>query len=161
VIFETSRFGQVKAGDELIFFFPEGLIGMPYTSWVLITTDLESPFLWLQSTEAPELALPITLPAAFFPNYDCEISLADAQEIEMKDTSQAEIFCIVSAKEKVEDFTINLSGPLVINEQARRGIQVVNPREEYSVRASLWQEIEISEFQAVPSQLPILKPGEG
>ena len=56
---ETTRFGTLEVGEQSLVEFPEGLIGLPGTLYALIVQGEDSPFLWLQSTEEPAIALPV------------------------------------------------------------------------------------------------------
>jgi flagellar assembly factor FliW len=59
---DSSRFGRVEIDPETVIEFPEGLIGLTGKRWALLARDPDTPFVWLQSLEDPELALPVTNP---------------------------------------------------------------------------------------------------
>lgn len=133
---------------------PGGLIGIPDQNWVLITREPQSPFLWLQSLQDGELALPVVQPEIFFPSYALQLAEEQLQEVGMGEGHEVEVLCVVKARENLDDFTINLRGPLIFDEQSRQGAQVVNMAE-YPVDASLWQEVEPGEIEFSHPKLPI------
>ena len=71
--------------------------------------------MWLHSIDDPARALPVTLPGLFFSDYVVSISDDDAARLGLERAEQAEVFCVVRAAERIEDFTINLRGPIVVH----------------------------------------------
>lgn len=150
----TTRFGRIQVEERYTLHLPGGLIGITDQRWVLITREPESPFLWLQSLENGELALPVVQPEIFFHSYALQLAEEQLQEVGMAEGHEVEVLCIVKARESVKDFTINLRGPLIIDSDSRRGAQVVNIAE-YPVNADLWQETSLGEIEFSHPELPI------
>src|ERR1051326_3005354 len=107
----STRFGTLEVRDDALLQFPDGLIGLPGTGWALIARREGSPFMWLHSTEHAELALPVTNPWLFFPEYEVKVSDADAQRLELAGAEDAFILCVVRATASPGDTTINLASP--------------------------------------------------
>lgn len=154
--FESSRFGTIGISEETVITFPEGLIGFPQKRWVLLGAGEDSPFFWLHSLDDPDIALPVTVPEFFHPDYVCEIPDEAARTLKIDDEqAPVEVFCVVRAHEKLEDFTINLRGPIVINAKERVGLQVINQAADYDVRASLWEKVSVEQLrEADPQKQP-------
>ena len=150
----TTRFGDITVEEKYSLNLPGGLIGIQDQRWVLITREPQSPFLWLQSLENGELALPVVQPEIFFHSYALQLAEEQLQEIGMIEGHEVEVLCIVKARENVTDFTINLRGPLVIDAEMRQGAQVVNMAE-YPVNADLWQETSLADIEFSHPGLPI------
>ena len=150
----TTRFGNITVEEQHTLHLPGGLIGIQDQRWVLITREPDSPFLWLQSLENGELALPVAQPEIFFPSYALQLAEEQLQEIGMTEGHEVEVLCIVKARESVDDFTINLRGPLIIDSETKQGAQVVNMAE-YPVDAGLWQETALGEIEFSHPALPI------
>ena len=150
----TTRFGNITVDEEHTLHLPGGLIGIQDQRWVLITREPESPFLWLQSLENGDLALPVAQPEIFFRSYALQLAEEQLQEVGMVEGHEVEVLCIVKARENVTDFTINLRGPLIIDAESRQGAQVVNMAE-YPVNADLWQEIALGDVEFSHPELPI------
>ena len=153
------RFGDLQVEQEHIINLPSGLIGIPSKQWVLITREPASPFLWLQSLDNGDLALPVVQPEVFFPSYGLHLAEEQLQEIGLTDGHEVEVLCIVKAVEELPDFKINLRGPLIIDSSTRTGAQVVN-MSEYPVDANLWQEIGINQIEFSHPELPIILHGQ-
>ena len=78
---ESTRFGTVEVPDEAVIEFPNGILGLRGRKWTLMARDPDSDFLWLHSLEDPSLALPVTNPWLFFPDYVVEIDDNDAKRM--------------------------------------------------------------------------------
>jgi flagellar assembly factor FliW len=145
---ESSRFGMLEVREDTVLTFPDGLIGLPGTQYALVAQSEKTPFYWLHSIEYTDLAVPVTQPWLFFSNYEVEISDDEAKQIGIAESNQAEIFCVVKATSELENFTINLAGPVIVNNETRQGRQIINGATGYSVRQPLFAEVELNEVEA-------------
>jgi flagellar assembly factor FliW len=82
---ESTRFGNVEIDPETVIEFPDGLIGLGGTRFALLTSDPDSPFLWLHCIDDPSLSLPVTDPHRFFSNYEVELTDEDAERLGLDD----------------------------------------------------------------------------
>jgi flagellar assembly factor FliW len=136
ITIDSTRFGRIEIRDEAVIEFPTGLIGLPGTRFSLVAREEDDVFLWLHSIDHPELALPVTSPWTFFPEYEVELSDAEAERIGVTDPTQADVYVTVRAIGPPEDFTANLRAPVLIS--AGRGHQVINEAADAPVRAALF-----------------------
>lgn len=122
--FSTSRFGEVEVIVDSIISFPDGLIGLVGSRYALLSTDSDSPFLWLQSLDDAATALPVTNPHRFFKGFAVELADADAEQLGLDDGVPADVYVTVTASSVVTDLTVNLKAPILIRDG--RGHQVIN-----------------------------------
>lgn len=122
------QFGEMEYDEKHVLTFPEGLIGFEESRQFLIVHDEDSePFRWLVSLNDSELSFPlIELPK-------------DQPGIFGRTFSQENVtlFAVVSIKPDIDDSTINLKSPIVIDINNRMGRQVVLDDEQLSVRTPL------------------------
>jgi len=144
---ESTRFGALEVRDETVLSFPDGLIGLPGTSYALVAQTERTPFYWLHSAEHADVAVPVTMPWLFFSGYEVRVPDEDASRLELADAGAAEIFCVVRAASSLEDFTINLAGPVIVNAARRIGRQIINAAGGYAVRQPLFSEVELNEVR--------------
>ena len=154
-LIESTRFGQLKVEEEQLLFLPEGLIGIPDQHWVLISREPESPFIWLQSASTPDLALVVTQPEVFFPEYVLSLAEQQLSEIGLKDGDQVEVLAVVKAQGELPEWGINLAGPLVFDSASRRGAQLVNLSDS-PVSAGLWDQRGLNQIEITRPQLPVI-----
>jgi flagellar assembly factor FliW len=152
---ESTRFGLIEIRDDAELVFPDGLIGLPGTRYALLSQADGSPFFWLHSLEHPEIALPVTSPWLFFTDYEVKVSDDEARKLELLEPEQADVFCVVKATEAIEDFSINLVGPVIIHAERRLGAQIINEIGGYSVRQPLFSEVELNHVQPASSVVPV------
>ncbi len=139
---ETTRFGWVEIREDEIITFSKGLLGFQeYKKFVLLPTRDNSPLFWLQSVQEPDLAFVVTEPWVFVEGYSFHLPEKNKKELKIAVDDNIRILCIAVVPEKIEDMTLNLKGPLIINIQKRLGQQVVIAQE-YSARHSAFKEVE-------------------
>ncbi|MCK9247740.1 MAG: flagellar assembly protein FliW [Solirubrobacteraceae bacterium] len=139
----STRFGDIEIADDAIIEFQDGLVGLPGSRYALLPPDPTAPdggrgpFRWLQSMDDPAIALPVTQPQRFFPDYVVDV---DEGEIpsglrDLADPSAASAWVTVRAAARLEDFVVNLRAPLIV--AGGRGWQVINRAEDAALRAPL------------------------
>jgi len=71
------------------------------------------------------------------PEYDFELDSDAAERLALNAAEDAVVFAVVTLRERLEDSTVNLLGPIVVNRFTHEAAQVVLPSAGYSVRAPL------------------------
>lgn len=119
--------------------FPHGLFGFPdhhrYRLQPFNPADgSESPFFILASVDG-QLSFPLIHPDFLGPDYHLPISFELLTDLNAKSAADVVSLLIVTVRDRVEETTVNLQGPLVINADAFIGMQIVV--EKYPLRHSL------------------------
>ena len=136
--FETTRFGQIEVEPEKIIIFPDGPLGFPdCTRFTIIDEEQSRPFRMLQSLENPYLAFVIVDPLLVRSSYHFNVTRDDLKFVKADKTEGLQVYVIVTVAPKVEDITINLQGPLVINPETKLGHQYVLVNAGYTTREKL------------------------
>ena len=73
----------------------------------------------------------------FYPEYEFELDPATADRLGLATAEDAVVFAVVALRDRPEDSTLNLLGPIVVNRVTYEAAQVVLPSAGYSVRAPL------------------------
>src|SRR5688500_3623895 len=95
----ASRFGQVKVSDDRLINFPKGLLGFPgQQRYVLIQTNDEGYFFWLQAVDTPDLAFVVTDPTLFVPEYNVPIRPEQMAELGLHGMDDAQVLVIVNKR---------------------------------------------------------------
>jgi flagellar assembly factor FliW len=123
-IVNSTRFGELEVPDEALVDFPEGMVGVGGRRFALLTREESGAFKWLQETSEADLALPVTDPFAFFPDFEVVLSDAEAERIGITDPSAAQVLVVVRADEDPGQVSANLLAPILI--AAGVGHQVMN-----------------------------------
>lgn len=135
---EGTRFGTLELADDAVVEFPTGIIGLSSKRWALVAKDEQSAFRWLQSLDDPEIALPVTDPQLFFPEYSIDLNDDEAKRIGHADDVEldANVYVTIRAGETADDFRANLLAPLILHRG--QGWQVLNDAPGLSVSAPLF-----------------------
>lgn len=139
--FKTTRFGTITFTKEDVILFPDGPLGFPDTTKFVIVDDPKSkPFRMLQSIENSHLAFTILDPKVARQDYKFNINLEDLKYVESTSLENLEVYCVVSLHQKLEDVTINLQGPIVINTKKQIAHQYVLVDQGYTTREKVLQQ---------------------
>jgi flagellar assembly factor FliW len=120
----SSRFGELEVPAEALIDFPDGMIGVGGNRFALLSREESGAFKWLQDTSQEDLALPVTDPFSFFPDYEVVLSDAEAERIGITDPGDAEVLVVVRAAEDPGQISANLLAPILV--AAGVGHQVMN-----------------------------------
>ncbi len=130
---QTTRFGTVEVDEGRVISFPSGLLGFSsYTEYALLQPDDDGLFFWLQSTEAPELAFVVTDPATWVPDFQATVRKGQMEELGLADLDGAQVFVIVNKYDR--SLTVNLQGPIVVNLENHRAMQLVLAEKRWTTR---------------------------
>jgi len=121
------------------FFFPEGLLGFVTPRYFTLTPYLPpdtspSPFFVLQARD-DDLCFPLISPALLTADYDPSIPSELLAKLGAAAAGEVVTFAIVTLRDQVEEITVNLQGPVVVNPRSRLGFQIV--AEQYPLRQPL------------------------
>ena len=121
-----TRLGRQKVALDRIIRFPKGLIGYEgVRDFALIQIREGVPFLVLQSLEDKQLGLMVADPYTFIDGFTVKLNDAEQNMLNVDKPEQVSVLVTVSIPPgKPEDTCLNLSGPIIINHEARIGLQV-------------------------------------
>lgn len=138
---ESPRFGTLDIAPDRIIEFPRGLVGFEHCKrYALFHPEGNDPTYYiLQSLDDPAIAFQIADPARFGFGYELELSAAEAAELGSPERqvssagSTLAVVVILSNEGDGKPVRANLNGPLVMNLDARRGLQHVFVRLDYNL----------------------------
>lgn len=139
----TVRFGELEIEDQRIFDFKLPIIGFgELRKFVIIDTDSDNFFKWLQSTEDPSLAFPIV--SVFSMNVDYSIDLSDevVEKLGITDVENLLVMNIASIpQDNPHGTTINLLAPLIFNLEKQSAGQIILSGSGYDISFPLFKEV--------------------
>jgi flagellar assembly factor FliW len=138
----TMRFGEIEIEESKIISFPKGLPGLEDTKrFALIHHDKTYPIDWLQSVDDPRISLPVVEPFLVMPDYEFNISDSDAGELSASRRSDLHVLNVVVIPEKLEDMTVNLAAPILINVRMNLAKQIIFDRKNYQIQYPAFEPI--------------------
>jgi len=138
----TRLFGTIDVADDKIITMERGMIGFPnLTHFALIfdeeKKDKKFKIMWLQSMDDGEVAFPVADPIQLKEDYKPLVNeeiIAPLGEMTEENTY---ILVTVTVPKRVEDFSINLKAPIVINMDTNKGAQIIT-EDDYPVKYKVY-----------------------
>ncbi|MBE6352340.1 MAG: flagellar assembly protein FliW [Treponema bryantii] len=135
----TKTNGVVQVQDDKILTFEEGLFGFEdYKKFALIDSEYE-PFIWLQSIENQNLAFLIIDPFLVCSSYEADIDDSSLAKIGVTKPEDVVIMTIVTVPQDGSAITANFQGPLVINKQNKKCLQVILTDNRWTTKVDIVQ----------------------
>lgn len=138
MLIETLTWGSLEVTEDHLYHFAKGIPGFDEETEFALIDQGDGMFVYLQSVRDKGIAFLLVDPFLFYPAYEFELPEGDKEELEL-DTDVV-VRCIVTLKEKLEQSTINLLAPVVLNPTKRLGKQVVLHQVSYQTKHPLWTE---------------------
>jgi flagellar assembly factor FliW len=121
--FETTRFGSLEVEQDRLVNFPEGLIGLPELKKFILIDHKDTPLKWLQSVDDPDMAFIVGSPSLLVAEYS--LQLEDAVRKYLQLDNEEDLVPLVIMRVQGEDVIANFQGPILINAENMRGVQLV------------------------------------
>lgn len=140
----TKYFGETDYNEEDIIRFPRGMFAFENEKEFLLLpfSGSDGTLLCLQSRATPQLAFVVMNPFALHLAYTPVLQDDELEELGVKDSRELCYYVLCVVKNPVSTSTVNMKCPVVINDDTRKGAQVILETDEYGMRHLL------SEFQA-------------
>ena len=140
---KTRIFGDVEIADDKIITLEQGMIGFPDLNHFALIYDEEkgndtSTIMWLHSMDEPDIASPVMMPHLVKEDYDPKVSeevIAPLGELTPDNTY---LLVTVTVPKNIEDFSVNLKAPIVINMDNRKGVQLI-VEDDYPVKYKVYE----------------------
>lgn len=132
----TRDFGPITVDENDIFEFPEGIYGFEEDSrFALFTRAIDGmPFLYLQSIDNIIHCFLVFEPKDFYPGYSPMVSKEDLEDLEVNNIADLTFLLIANVPESIEEMSLNIKSPLILNPKSKTGYQVILQNPDYSVR---------------------------
>jgi len=138
---QTTRFGELNVPAECIIRFVSSLAGFPrHKRFALFPYEENSPFYILQSVSNAELTFLLVDPYRFFNGYVFEVEDDLAETLGFSDENPPAVYTLTTLHDKLEDATVNLLGPVLVNWANRTAVQMTLQNSSYAVRQPLFPE---------------------
>ncbi len=139
---KTRMFGEIEIEEEKVIHFADGIIGYPDCKNFTLIFDEEKgrrkSICWLQSMDEPVFALPVLDPLLIKEDYNPAVE--DELLHALGDLKEENTFVLVTVTvpEQIEDLSINLKAPIVINVDERLASQII-VEENYPVKYKIYE----------------------
>lgn len=121
---ETRDFGQVEIDENEILTFTGPIFGFEeYKKFAFLYQEgIDEHFIWLQSTEEPDLCFILLNPEAVTENYEPDLPAGISQTL---GEGPYMYWLVATIRDPFTDSTVNLKSPIVVNPSLHKAAQVV------------------------------------
>lgn len=136
---KTKYFGEIDIDDSEIINFEGGMPGFEYLTKFVVIKQEDMIIDWIQSVEE-DITFPIINP--FLSNKEYEFKIPDntIKKLEIEKHEDVEIYTIVTITENIEEMRTNLQAPIIINNKAKKGKQLILD-ERYPLRYMIFEKV--------------------
>jgi flagellar assembly factor FliW len=125
--FSNWQFGELEYEEQHVLTFPSGIIGFEQLrEFVLLNYEDTEPFRWLVSLQDHSVSFPVLEASRIVPDYT------------LPDNPANEVLFIACLSGRIEESTVNLKSPILIDHATREGKQVIIENEAYPIQFPLF-----------------------
>jgi flagellar assembly factor FliW len=148
----TRVFGEIEIEDDKIITLEKGMIGFPELNHFALIYDKDkghdrNSIMWLQSMDDPDIAFPVMDPYIVKDDYDPSVNekiIASLGELKPENTF---VLATVTVPQKVEDFTMNLKAPIIVNTENNKAVQII-VEDDYPVKFKVYEVLKAKKEKA-------------
>jgi len=127
--------GEISYQEDEVVLFPEGLIGFENNRrFIIKTKDGFEPFYWLLCLDEPGLLFPVIDPSLIMKDYRPRPSGNELRSIGIENRGDVQVLAVVTVGQTVDQVSVNLRGPIVINKMRNLGKQIILMESKYLVK---------------------------
>ena len=138
----TRLFGEIEIQDDKIIKLKEGIIGFPDLQNFTLIYDEEKEgkgsIKWLQSMDDPSFALPVINPLDVKPDYQMLVNEEGLESLGKMTEENTFILVTITVPEKIEEMSVNLKAPFVINTDNLQGAQMI-VEDDYPIKYKIYE----------------------
>jgi flagellar assembly factor FliW len=137
----TRDFGVIQVEEDALYEFPQGIYGFEEdTQFAIFKQDFdEVSFLYLQSTKNIVPCFLVFEPWDLYPGYAPVMSAEDLKACKVDSIDDLIFLVIATVPDSIEDVSINIKSPVVLNPKTREARQVILENPDYTVRYKPFQ----------------------
>lgn len=135
---ELPRLGTCTYRESEVLTFPWGLPGFgSLRRFLALNLEGQQNFVWLQSLDDVNVALPTADPWSIFGDYAPHLPPYAMSSLDLKRPEDFATLCVVVVSPGAVEMTMNLLAPIVVNLRTRIGRQITLETGGYSVRTPI------------------------
>lgn len=143
---ETRIFGEVTIDDDKIINFVNGIVGFPDMKKFALIHDAEqgnnAGIRWMQSLDEPNFAMPVMDPLIVSPDYNPVVDDEILKPIGEIEPDELLVLVTVTVPKDLKLMSVNLRGPIVINVNERKAVQIILEDDSYKVKFPIYDILE-------------------
>lgn len=138
----TRLFGEIDIVDDKLITLENGMIGLPEMQKFALIFDEEKEgkgkIKWLQSMDDPETAFPVMDPTIIKEDYAPTVNEELLQPLGELTADNTFVLCTLTVPRNIEEMSINLKAPIIINLDTCKGAQII-VEDEFPVKYKIYE----------------------
>ena len=148
----TRIFGEIEIADEKIITMERGMIGFPNLNhfaliFFFFLGQKQTSIMWLQSMDDTDIAFPVMDPHAVKEDYNPNVNEEIVAPIGELNEENTFVLVTVTVPKKIEDFSVNLKAPIVVNMDNRKAVQLI-VEDDYPVKYKVYEVLKAKKEKA-------------
>ena len=140
---QTRLFGRITIDDEKIIKFPGGIVGFPELTDFALMHDSEKTdgkgLSFLVSLHEPDFSMPVVDPLMVKNDYDPLVEDDLLIPLGEFSTDDMLVLVTVTVPHEIENMTVNLMAPIIINADSKKAAQVILNDSSYPVKFPIYE----------------------
>lgn len=130
----SRNFGEIDFEEDKIIDFAEGIPGFKDLKKYIIIEDPESTFCYLQSVEEENICFIIINPFLLCKDYIIDIKDQEIEALGGGNEEKIGVYVIATVVGALEEATVNLVAPIIIQNEKKKGMQVILENTPYGTK---------------------------
>ncbi|WP_017752656.1 flagellar assembly protein FliW [Clostridium tyrobutyricum] len=137
---KTKYHGVLNYEEKDVIIFKNGIPGFDnLEKFILVPAEENSLFAILQSIEDIDIGLVVTSPFNIIKDYEFDLDDSKVCELNIENKKDVLVVNTVTVNSKLENITINLKAPIVINTNDKIGEQLILDNVDYPIKYPLFK----------------------
>lgn len=133
--------GKITYDENEIIKFEKTILGFDKSKRFILKDANENDFFKiLQSVDEPEVGFIVISPFEVENNYEINLNNEVINTLKIKEANNVLLYSLVTLNSKIEDITVNLKAPIVININNKKAQQFIIDKEKYKIKHPLVKE---------------------
>ena len=133
--------GKITYDENEIIKFEKTILGFDKSKRFILKDVNENDFFKiLQSVDEPEVGFIVISPFEVENNYEINLNNEVINTLKIKEANNVLLYSLVTLSSKIEDITVNLKAPIVININNKKAQQFIIDKEKYKIKHPLVKE---------------------
>lgn len=126
MLVQSTTYGSLDVKEDAVVTLSQGLPGFEtFHRYAIAELGADVPFRILQCLEDQGVSFVMANPFHFAADYDFQLPEGAQEELSIMRPEEVEVWSLVTIQESLQDATMNLMAPIIVNRSNRLGKQVI------------------------------------
>lgn len=139
--FVSKIHGEINYEEKNKVTFKKGIPGfLDLKQYIIVDLEENPMFKLLHSLDNEEMGLVLISPFEVEKDYEIKLSDELIKNLKLESSSDVMVLCTVTLSSRLENITVNLKGPIIVNIKNGLGEQIIIDNDKYQTKSPLIKE---------------------